>query len=228
MSWFVFSGKCSGWSSKRPKLSQSHVIFLVLVLLVLARGFRGVHWLLFDDGAIGLRRVADVVAALVHVVRALVPVPVFVHSVEQDEDTKRRRRHDADHHPRRAAGLPEDLGAWVSLRSSASGIGCRGDRDMITTNRLSLLSFSIISSLPWLELWWRMNAFLLCTFGSISQFNVDGSRLLRLKVHVGWWDWLSSRWTCSYRCTVEEATVSYHHDAKQHSMRWRGWGGVPV
>lgn len=106
------------------RLWRSHIVFLVLVLLVLAGRFDGVDWLLLDDGAVGLRRVADVVAALVHVVRALVPVPVFVHGIEQDEDAERRRRYDADHHSCRAAGFAEDFRrARVTLRTDPGGIG---------------------------------------------------------------------------------------------------------
>lgn len=124
---------------QRPKLWQSHVVLLVLVLLVLAWGFCGVDWFLLDNGAVGLCWVADVVATFVHVVRTFIPVPVFVHGIKKDENTQRRCSYNANHHPSCAAGLPEDL--WRSRGTLRSGgIGCKGDRDMITTNGLSLPS----------------------------------------------------------------------------------------
>lgn len=112
---------------QRPELWQSHIVLLVLVLLVLARGFRCVDLFLFDHGSVGLCRVADVVTTLVYMVRAFVSVPVFIHSIKQDENAQRRCCYDADHHPRSTARLPEDLlCSWVTLWSSTGGIGCRG------------------------------------------------------------------------------------------------------
>lgn len=131
---------------QRPELWQSHVVLLVLVLLVLAWGFCGVDWFLFDNGAVGLCRVADVVATLIHVVWTFVSVPVFVHSVKQDKNTQRSCCYNANHHPCCAAGLPEDLRrAWVgTLWSSASGIGWKGYGNMITTNVPYLLPLHFI------------------------------------------------------------------------------------
>lgn len=111
---------------QRPELWQSHIVLLVLVLLVLARGFRCVDLFLFDHGSVGLCRVADVVTTLVYMVGAFVSVPVFIHSIKQDENAQRRCCYDADHHPRGTARLPEDLlCSWVTLWSSTSGIGCK-------------------------------------------------------------------------------------------------------
>lgn len=128
----LYTCRCCAIRPPDRRLWRSHIVLLVLVLLVLAGSFDGVDWLLLDDGAIGLRRVADVVAALVHVVRALVPVPVFVHCVEQDEDAERRCCYDADHHSRRAAGLAKDFRrARITLRTDPCGIGWKRDRNQI-------------------------------------------------------------------------------------------------
>ena len=69
-------------------------------------------------------RAADVVAGLVHLVGALVAVAVLVHGVEEDEDAEGGRRHDAHHHARGAAGLPENLQSarWGTLRTGARGV----------------------------------------------------------------------------------------------------------
>lgn len=138
MSWFVAQMSRLVW--QRPKLWQSHIVLFVLVLLTLAWGLCGVHRFLFDNSAVGLRWVADVVATLVHVVRTLVSVPVFVHGVKKDENTQGRCRHDADHHPRRAAGLPEDL---RRPRVAPGGIGCMGEGHTITNSDLSSLSVTL-------------------------------------------------------------------------------------
>ena len=87
----------------------SDVVLLVFVLLVL--GDLGDAQRFVLGAAVGLRgRVADVVAALVNVVRALVAVAVLVHGVEEDEDAEGCGRHDAHHHSRGAAALPHHLG----------------------------------------------------------------------------------------------------------------------
>lgn len=126
----LYTCRCCAIRPLDRRLWRSHIILLVLVLLVLARSFDGVDRLLLDDSAIRLCRVADVVAALVHVVRALVPVPVFVHGVEEDEYAERRRRYDADHHSRRAAGLSEDFRRpRVTLRTDPRGIGWKRERN---------------------------------------------------------------------------------------------------
>lgn len=140
---------------ERPKLWQSHIILLVLVLLVLAGGLCGVDWFLFDYGAVGLCRVADVVATLVHVIRALISVAVFVHSVEQDEDAQCCCSHDANHHPGRAAGLPEHLRrAWVTgPGSGSSGISCKGNRHVLTTNARRPPCLRAAEATQWLMIW---------------------------------------------------------------------------
>lgn len=121
---------------QRPELWQSHIVLLVLVLLVLARGFRCVDLFLFDHGSVGLCRVADVVTTLVYMVGAFVSVPVFIHSIKQDENAQRRCCYDADHHPRSTARLPEDLRcSWVTLWSSTSGIGCKAKKNKITAKK---------------------------------------------------------------------------------------------
>lgn len=91
-----------------PRVGLSDVVLLVFVLLVL--GDLGDAQRLVLGAAVGLRgRVADVVAALVHVVGALVAVAVLVHGVEEDEDAEGCGRHDAHHHARGAAALPHHL-----------------------------------------------------------------------------------------------------------------------
>lgn len=62
-----------------------YIIFLVLVFRSLAIGVAfgaATGCFILHYSAIGLRRVADVVARLVHLVGTLVPVPVLVHGVE--------------------------------------------------------------------------------------------------------------------------------------------------
>lgn len=91
--------------------SASDVVLLVFVLLVL--GDLGDAQRLVLGAAVGLRgRVADVVAALIHVVRALVAVAVLVHGVEQDEDTEGCGSHNTHHHSCGAAGLLHLNCAW--------------------------------------------------------------------------------------------------------------------
>lgn len=88
----------------------SDVVLFVLVLFILAGDLGHADGLLFDGGAVGLRGgVADVVATLVYVVRALVAVAVLVHGVEQDEDAEGGGCYDAHHHARGAAGLSDHL-----------------------------------------------------------------------------------------------------------------------
>lgn len=68
-----------------------YIIFLVLVFRSLATSAAfgaAAGCFIFHHSAVGLRRVADVVARLVHLVGTLVPVPVLVHGVEEDEDAE--------------------------------------------------------------------------------------------------------------------------------------------
>ena len=106
--------------------SASDVVLLVFVLLVL--GDLGDAQRLVLGAAVGLRgRVADVVAALVHVVGALVAVAVLVHGIEEDEDAEGRRRYDAHHHARGAAALPHHFRRTrehLHLREGRAG--CKG------------------------------------------------------------------------------------------------------
>lgn len=127
---------CLIW--QRPKLQQSHVVLLVLVLFVLAWGLCCVDWFLFDYSAVRLCWIADVIATFVHVVWTLVSVPVFVHSIKEDENAQCSCCNDANNHPRGAAGLPDDL--W-GVGSSKSGIGCKENKDTITINALSAVSY---------------------------------------------------------------------------------------
>lgn len=89
-----------------------YIIFLVLVFGSLAGGAAfsaAAGGFIFHHGAVGLRRVADVVARLVHLVGPLVPVSVLIHSVEEDEDAEGGGRDDAHHHARGAAALAHHL-----------------------------------------------------------------------------------------------------------------------
>ena len=118
--------KVYAYMSVRWTSSASDVVLLVFVLLVL--GDLGDAQRLVLGAAVGLRgRVADVVAALVHVVGALVAVAVLVHGVEEDEDAEGGGRHDAHHHARGAAALPHHLG-WTRehLHLGQGGAGCQG------------------------------------------------------------------------------------------------------
>ncbi len=114
--------------------SASDVVLLVFVLLVL--GDLGDAQRLVLGAAVGLRgRVADVVAALIHVVGALVAVAVLVHGVEEDEDAEGCGRHDAHHHARGAAALPHHLRrTWVHLHLRQGRAGCerRGEACDVT------------------------------------------------------------------------------------------------
>ena len=103
----------------------SDVILLVFVLLGLAGRLGGGRGLLFHHRPVALGRVTDVVPALVHLVGALVAVAVLVHGIEEDEDAERRGRHDAHHHARGAAGLPDHLhrARWAPL-PRPGGVGC--------------------------------------------------------------------------------------------------------
>lgn len=116
----VYAYMSACWTS-----SASDVVLLVFVLLVL--GDLGDPQRLVLGAAVGLcGRVADVVAALVHVVRALVAVAVLVHGVEEDEDAEGRRRHDAHHHTCGAAALPNHLG-WNREHLWQGRAGCEAN-----------------------------------------------------------------------------------------------------
>lgn len=67
------------------KVSKSHVILLILVLLILlVADFQALLFFL-HDGAIALHgRVGNVVPALVHLVGAFVPVSVLIHGIQKD------------------------------------------------------------------------------------------------------------------------------------------------
>lgn len=68
-----------------------YIILLVLIFRSLAIGAAfgaATRCFILHYGAVGLRRVADVVARLVHLVGTLIPVPVLVHGVEEDEDAE--------------------------------------------------------------------------------------------------------------------------------------------
>lgn len=68
-----------------------YIIFLVLVFRSLATGAAfgaAAGCFILHHSAVGLRRVADVVACFVHLVGTLLPVPVLVHGVEENEDAE--------------------------------------------------------------------------------------------------------------------------------------------
>lgn len=115
------SGTRRDWGTR----GDSDIIFLVFVFLALAGRFGGSGWLFLNHRAVALRRVTDVVPALVHLVGTFIPVTVFVHGIEEDEDAEGCCRHDADHHASGAAGLPDDL--HCSRRAPftrAGGVSC--------------------------------------------------------------------------------------------------------
>ena len=135
--------------------SASDVVLLVFVLLVL--GDLGDAQRLVLGAAVGLRgRVADVVAALIHVVRALVAVAVLVHGVEEDEDAEGRGRHDAHHHARGAAALPHHLGRTREhLHIRYGRAGCEGReeaRDVTLQFTACIINLYCMSSW-WVESW---------------------------------------------------------------------------
>lgn len=106
--------------------SASDVVLLVFVLLVL--GDFGDAQRLVLGAAVGLcGRVADVVAALIHVVGALVSIAVLVHGIEKYEDAESCRRHDPHYHACGAAAFPHHLGwTWKHLHSRLRRKGCNG------------------------------------------------------------------------------------------------------
>lgn len=85
-----------------------HIILLVLVFLFLMAAL-GAGLLLLHERAVALGRVADVVPRLVHLIGPLVPVPVLVHGVQEDQDAEGGSSHNADDHPCCTAGLPDHL-----------------------------------------------------------------------------------------------------------------------
>lgn len=186
MFWFVSSISCLAWPANGQWFWQSHIVLFVLVLLVLDGGLGRVDRLLLDHSAVGLRRVADVVATLVYVVRSFVPVAVLVHGVEQDENAERRCCHDADHHPRRAGWLPEDFrGAGVCLRSCPSRIGWRGERNVVSVDGKFQLFF--LSNFGF-KCWWQWTLRGLCGFvRCVSQISSVVSGLVVQCLPWDWW-----------------------------------------
>lgn len=68
------------------KVSQSHIVLLILIFLVLVAAFQALLFVL-NDSAIALHSgVGYVVPALVHLVGAFIPVSVLIHGIQKDED----------------------------------------------------------------------------------------------------------------------------------------------
>lgn len=105
----------------------SDVILFILVFLVFVGAFRTAGLFLLYYSPIGLCWVTDVVSTLIHVVWAFIPVSVFVHGVEEDEDAQGGSGYDPHNHARGAAGLPNHFcWAWVWLSPACPGwVGCR-------------------------------------------------------------------------------------------------------
>lgn len=121
----LFHAGIVGRGTKGGGRRDSDIIFLVFVFLALAGRFGGSGWLLLYHCAITLCRVTDVIPALVHLVGAFIPVTIFVHGIQQDEDTEGCGGHDSNHHPGRAAGLPDDLhGSRGASLPGASWVNC--------------------------------------------------------------------------------------------------------
>lgn len=105
--------------------SISDIVLLVFVLLVFGDFGDAQRFVL--GAAVGLcGRVADVVAALVHVVRAFISIAVLIHGIEEDEDAEGGGCHDAHHHACGAAALPHHL-RWTRqhLHVCQGRAGCR-------------------------------------------------------------------------------------------------------
>lgn len=104
------------------KILGSDIILFILVFLVFVGAFCTAWLFLLYNSPIGLCWVTDVVSTLIHVVRTFIPVSVFVHGVEEDEDAQGGSCHDPHNHACGAAGLPDHFcWAWVWLSSTCPG-----------------------------------------------------------------------------------------------------------
>lgn len=143
--------KAYAYMSVHQTCSISDVVLLVFVLLVFGNFGDAQRFVL--GAAVGLRgRVADIIAALIHVIGAFISIAILVHGIEEDEDAEGGSCHDAYHHACGAAALPYHLRwTWEHLHFWQGRAGCKKQG---RESNITLQFTTYIINLNFMWMWW--------------------------------------------------------------------------